>query len=509
MNNFDSRSMVVSTAILIILYATLLAGILTGSQVVITRFFDIDKLAQLQISIGITIAAMIFGAWLFARLFTKPLRIIAEHLKDFKEGSADINGAKGYGANAMRAVFKSLSDYITKLQEFSSQNSSHARNLEMMLDGLPHPVIGVNTDYKIIYANAAALDLLMLTEDEITKKQLSETLNLRKNDKPLIEPWIHSSGQSTINSEQHWQEIEFNSPSHKIYNFDVYARYKKNGDAEQPETIIMLHDRTLEREGEFTEVDFVAMAVHELRAPLTVIRGYIEVVQDELGERMSEEEKQFMQKLEMSGKQLSGFVSNILNTARADHNNLHVKLEERDWPTILSQALQDLSIRAQIHGKQLQAEIPKDLPTVAVDPISIVEVVSNLVDNAIKYSKDQNVIVVKTHLNTNGYIETTVQDFGVGIPANLVDKLFTKFYRSHHTNTQFGGSGLGLYISRAIVKAHHGDVWVKSEEGKGSTFGFTLQKYSDIADTLKEDKQQSDVTRGKHGWIKNHSLYRR
>jgi signal transduction histidine kinase len=86
--------------------------------------------------------------------------------------------------------------------------------------------------------------------------------------------------------------------------------------------------------------------------------------------------------------------------------------------------------------------------------------------------------------------------------------LFTKFYRDHRNRAQIGGTGLGLYLSKAIVTAHGGNIWVRSQEGKGSTFGFTLVPYENLAATLKPSGDQT-MTRSAHGWIKNHSLYRR
>jgi signal transduction histidine kinase len=146
-------------------------------------------------------------------------------------------------------------------------------------------------------------------------------------------------------------------------------------------------------------------------------------------------------------------------------------------------------------------------PAVGADHISISEVINNLIDNAIKYSGASKVINIETKVNQEGLVETTVQDFGVGIPSSIMPNLFTKFYRDHRNRAQIGGTGLGLYLSKAIVTAHGGTIWVRSKEGEGSTFGFTLLPYEKLAAVQKAG--ESDVTRSAHGWIKNHSLYRR
>jgi len=152
--------------------------------------------------------------------------------------------------------------------------------------------------------------------------------------------------------------------------------------------------------------------------------------------------------------------------------------------------------------------LPKDLPTVAVDSTAILHVLNNLIDNAIKYSSDNGKVVVSAKVKDT-QVETTIQDFGIGIPANVVENLFTKFYRSHRSKQIVGGTGLGLYLCKAIVEAHGGSIWVRSTEGSGTTFGFTLPTYASVSDTLKAGQNETGIIRGSHGWIKNHALYRR
>ena len=110
-------------------------------------------------------------------------------------------------------------------------------------------------------------------------------------------------------------------------------------------------------------------------------------------------------------------------------------------------------------------------------------------------------------MTPEGMVATTVQDFGVGIPGGVMPNLFDKFYRSHRSRTQIGGTGLGLYLSKTIVEAHGGHMWVQSKEGQGSTFGFSILPYAQLAEEQKIGNDK-DIVRGAHGWIKNHSLYR-
>jgi signal transduction histidine kinase len=133
---------------------------------------------------------------------------------------------------------------------------------------------------------------------------------------------------------------------------------------------------------------------------------------------------------------------------------------------------------------------------------------SNLVGNAVKYSGKSKKVVIKSYVNSEGMIETIIQDGGVGIPASVLPNLFEKFYRSHRSRNEVGGTGLGLYLSKAIVDAHGGHIWVRSKENNGSTFGFTVSPYAKLAEEKKTGDNNA-ISRGAHGWIKNHSLYSR
>jgi signal transduction histidine kinase len=107
----------------------------------------------------------------------------------------------------------------------------------------------------------------------------------------------------------------------------------------------------------------------------------------------------------------------------------------------------------------------------------------------------------------DGLIETSVKDSGVGIDGSILPNIFDKFYRNHRNRAQIGGTGLGLYLAKSIVDAHGGQIWVNSKPGEGSTFTFTVLPFAKLTEAGKSGNK-SGVTRGAHGWIKNHSLYR-
>jgi signal transduction histidine kinase len=234
----------------------------------------------------------------------------------------------------------------------------------------------------------------------------------------------------------------------------------------------------------------------------------LDVFQDEMKSVFTVEQQALLQKMTVSAEMLSLYVNNILNVAKVDQQIMPLHIIEADWREVLKEAYADLFLRAKAHGRILKLELPATLPPAAIDRISMIEVINNLVDNAIKYSSEGGEITIRAEEH-EGLISTAVVDHGIGIPDAILGNLFKKFYRSHTSRTGVSGTGLGLYLSKAIIDAHGGNIWVRSQAGKGSTFGFDLPTYASVADTLKKgDNNSASIRRSSKGWIKNHAMYR-
>lgn len=169
----------------------------------------------------------------------------------------------------------------------------------------------------------------------------------------------------------------------------------------------------------------------------------------------------------------------------------------------------DLGLRARTQHRSLMFRVPQGLPPIAADRSSLGEVITNLIDNAIKYSHENGEIIITAMPKDTDFIEITVQDKGIGMPESVVGGLFSKFYRSHRSRQTVGGTGLGLYICKAIVDAHGGSIWVRSKEGEGSTFGFTVPTFASAKARIESGEQTKDIVQRPEGWIKNHAMYRR
>ena len=322
-----------------------------------------------------------------------------------------------------------------------------------------------------------------------------------------LKEWIAQRGDHDIHAERTWRRIADKLTGEDGRRlFDVFVSYQKGSEVE---TIVTLFDRTGEYQPEDDDLDFIAFAAHELRGPITVIRGYLDTLNDELIGVTQADQKELFQRLIVSANRLSGYVNNILNASRFDRRHLKVHLNELRIADIYETIADDMQLRATAQQRLLSVQFPDGLPTVAADLNSISEVMGNLIDNAIKYSNDGGAIEVSAAVNGD-FVEVSVKDYGIGMPANVIQNLFHKFYRSHRSRETVAGTGIGLYISKAIVESNGGKISVQSVEGHGSTFTFSLPIYATVAEKLQTagSNNQTFIEHSSNGWIKNHGAFR-
>lgn len=320
-----------------------------------------------------------------------------------------------------------------------------------------------------------------------------------------INTWLDHCEISSVHEEKIWTRIPTDVPGDECKYYDVIASYNKGS---KQEVIITCIDRTSIYKTNEEAFDFISFAAHELRGPITVIRGYLDVFEQELGTTLDKDHLELLQRLKVSASRLSGYINNILNTAKYDRRHLKLHLSEESIANIYSSIADDLALRASSQNRILNVSIPKETPTIAADRASLSEVIGNLVDNAIKYSNEGGIINLNVAAKGES-VEISVQDFGIGMPANVISNLFQKFYRSHRSRETVSGTGIGLYISKAIVESHGGTIGVSSVENEGSTFTVTLPTYKALAPQLATmQNSNEDIIGQGSGWIKNHSMYR-
>lgn len=224
--------------------------------------------------------------------------------------------------------------------------------------------------------------------------------------------------------------------------------------------------------------EFVSLASHELRTPMTVIKSYLWLLLEGKAGELSEKQKGYLARTYSSTNRLIDMVNDMLNISRIESGRLTIEAKPMDMAALVKDVVEEMQTRAVEQGIHLQYVAPEqNLPQVIADSERIKQVIINLIGNSLKFTPNDGQISVTTSVN-DGFILTKVKDSGRGIKAEDIEKLFKKFNMlggSYLTKQSGQGSGLGLYLSKSLVELHHGRIWVESDgEDKGSTFSFTL-----------------------------------
>ena len=468
-----------------------------------------------------TLAAMsvlaLCGTILFARLVThtatEPIHMVWQAIQHIAPHGEAQPAPKVESLGAGQELVSNLVNHIYQMasvvDDIERTNAKKIQDIHtnFVANTLPLPFLVLDKSDTIVYVNEAAVSYFAVPLDELEGKNVYTALDLSFSDDQTLASWLKEARVSSVTSRSKWERVRIGLPGQKdTRQFDLAAHYNKANPMGY-ETMLVLFDHTEVYSQDDQAMSFVALSVHELRTPLTLLRGYIEVFDEELGPSLNGELKDFMKKMDAAAQQLAAFVDNILNVAKIEDNQLTLQLHEEKWEDVLRTVVNDLRLRAGVRGVTIKATVARDLPTVGVDRYSIYEVVANLLDNAIKYAKGTKEVHLNAVLNKDGVVETSIKDFGLGIDATILPHIFDKFYRNHRNRAQIGGTGLGLYLSRAIVLAHGGQISVSSKVNEGSTFTFTVLPYSKLAEQGKTG-DTNGISRGAHGWIKNHSMYR-
>jgi signal transduction histidine kinase len=220
--------------------------------------------------------------------------------------------------------------------------------------------------------------------------------------------------------------------------------------------------------------EFMSMASHQLRTPLTSIKGYLSMVIDgDVGKITPRQHKLLLEAFN-SSERMVRLIADFLNVSRLQTGRFIIEKVPADIKSAIKQEIKELELLASSHDIKLKLNMTeKPLPIVA-DESKIRQVVMNFVDNAIYYSPVKSTIVVSVE-RVRDWMTVTVVDMGIGVPEDEQRKLFTKFFRAKNARKQRpDGTGVGLYLARRVITAHGGSIIFSSDEGKGSTFGFRI-----------------------------------
>ena len=228
------------------------------------------------------------------------------------------------------------------------------------------------------------------------------------------------------------------------------------------------------REIDAMKSEFVSVAAHQLRTPLSGLKWSLDMLITEQVGKLSVEQKSLLMKSYESNERMISLVNNLLNVDRIEAGRTDLELTPLNMKDVVESVL--YYILPQVHDKgiDLDLQAPSDLPNVHADGQKIREAVQNIIENAVKYTPQSGKVIIKLTASGSS-VTVSVSDTGIGIPKEQQGDVFKKFFRSiNAVRVKTGGTGLGLFVAREIVKKHNGTVEFESEEGKGTTFRITL-----------------------------------
>ncbi|WP_051304072.1 ATP-binding protein [Calidithermus chliarophilus] len=354
----------------------------------------------------------------------------------------------------VRGVVVTLRDVTERKQAEAALRESEARN-RAILQALPDLLFVMDAGGTLL-AYQGRRDQLLMSSEAFLGRRLEEVLP------PEVAARV-GAALSEVLAQGGMRSVEYSLEVHGE-RLDYEARLARSG---PNEVLAVVRDVTQQKQLERMKQDFVSAVSHELRTPLVGIMGFAELLLEDA--RLDPESLEFVQLIRESGLRLKNMVDNLLDTNRLESGRFEVNRRQVDLTPTLRDVAAAFRGVAQLSGIAFEQHL-EPLPPLLADPDRVGQVVGNLLSNAFKFTPKNGRVTLRARAR-DGWLRLEVEDTGPGIPPEQTDRLFQRYGRTHSALERgIGGTGLGLYISKAIVEAHDGRIGVTSEPGKGACF---------------------------------------
>ena len=427
-----------------------------------TAIDNLRRMVLLASVVGLLLA-IVFSIF-STRIITKPIEKLTQMTQSVAAGKI-ASRVPIDSTNELGQLSRNFNLMADRVQEQIDRISEEHRRLETILTGMGEGVLLVNGASEITYANSMAISMLSLPNAYVGKALIEI------NRIPELQALLQTVEQTETVAFAEIRLGNLTEPEAEVTVVPV---------ATGEEYVIVIHDVSKERQLERIRADFVANVSHELRTPLTTIRGYAETLLSEDATHTKAQEK-FVVKILNHAARLSRLVSELLELSRLESGDVELKRTPCHFNSFHEPILDVFEPILEESELVLKWEIPEALPKVSVDQQLFMQVLVNLIDNAIKYTPDGGTITVSAEISTSETFEGSnitseeiivhIQDTGIGIPMESQPRVFERFYRVDKGRArEMGGTGLGLAITKHIVLCHNGQIWLESSLGEGSVF---------------------------------------
>lgn len=387
----------------------------------------------------------------------------------------EINETKEEALKRVRAALLNiLEDTEDARKEAVYEKNKTSAIIENLTDG----VMLLDNDYRIKIINQAAFDLLKKDKKRIENVNIFDFLCNKELD-PLCTAMKDESNRIKILKSK---EVRLRE---KIY-FELTTVFLKT-ESEDKGILVIMHDISRDKLIESLKTEFVSIAAHQLRTPLSSIKWTISMILNGDVGPVNEEQRDFLKKTYESNERMIALINDLLNVSRIEEGRFLYKQEPIQMEDLVKNIINSEAELISLRKIKLEFNIPSmPLPKVYIDKEKMGLVVQNLLENSIRYTGEGGTIEISLQKKDNNIV-FEIKDSGVGIPKSQYNRVFNKFFRGENVmKMETEGTGLGLYVSKNIVEAHKGKIWFESEENKGTTFFFQIP-------SIKEKKEECIV----------------
>lgn len=402
-------------------------------------------------------------ALLVSRTITKPIGEMKQQADRIANG--DYSGqVEVYGKDELGQLGETFNELSYRVKETQETMDAERRRLDSVLTHMSDGVIGTDRRGNIILINDTALNLLRIGTEDVINQSILELLKL--GDKYSFRDLLEVQEDVLLDFSEDFSETT-------LIRAEFSMIRRESGFISG--LVCVLHDVTKKEKDEEERRQFVSNVSHELRTPLTSMKSYIEALLDGAWQD-SEVAPQFLKVTQEETNRMIRMINDLLQLSRMDANKIELQKELVNLNELFNYVLDrfDMVIKDSDRNYAIKREFTQRAIWVDIDTDRMIQVLDNILNNAMKYSPDGGTITCRL-LETHKNVVLSISDEGLGIPKQNLGRVFDRFFRVDKARSRaMGGSGLGLAISKESILAHGGNIWAESEENKGSTFFISL-----------------------------------
>ncbi|MBN2883003.1 MAG: HAMP domain-containing protein, partial [Clostridia bacterium] len=423
----------------------------------------------------ISFVAVIIGLMLvnyLSRNIVRPLYDFIDRTKRISEGNynqqLDISGDDEIAQLARE--FNTMADKLVSYDEMNINKMLEEKNKsDAIVNSIGDGIIVTDVDYRVTLINRRAEMIFKVSEKDTAGRHLLEIIDNKKLFGLFKDVRERKEGWKAKKSE----EIEVQGEDGIEY-YAVNVRPIRMPDSDDIGAVALIKDVTEFKEVDAMKSDFISTVSHEFRTPLTSITMGVGLLLEEIPGTLTDEQKEMVEVIKEDSERLNKMVGELLDLSKLESGKMQMELQDYNINKLAEYIVNTFRLQAEEIGAEIVKDIPENISDFRVDVNKVTWVVTNLVGNALRYiPKDGSGRIEISAKEAYNKLIISVKDNGKGIKENMQKKIFDKFVQD---GSGQGSAGLGLAISKEIVKAHGGDIWVESVPGEGSTFIFTMNK---------------------------------